>query len=65
VRGFTSKYNITRLLYYECFADVHCAIRREKIIKGWVRQKKLDLIGSTNPSWLDLSADWYDEDSLH
>jgi putative endonuclease len=64
VPGFTSRYNITQLLYYECFTDVHSAIRREKVIKGWVRQKKLDLIASTNPNWLDLSEDWYDEDVL-
>ena len=64
VPGFTSRYNITQLLYYECFTDVHCAIRREKVIKGWVRQKKLDLIASTNPDWLDLSEEWYDENML-
>jgi putative endonuclease len=64
VPGFASKYNITRLLHYECFTDVHCAIRREKVIKGWVRQKKLELIGSTNPNWLDLGEEWYDEDVL-
>jgi len=60
VAGFTRKYNITRLIYYECFTDVHAAIAREKEIKGWVRRKKLDLIASVNPQWDDLSAEWYD-----
>ena len=60
VPGFTRRYNITRLIYYECFTDVHAAIAREKRIKGWLRQKKLDLIASTNPQWDDLSAGWYD-----
>jgi putative endonuclease len=60
VAGFTKRYNITRLLYYECFRDVNAAIAHEKRIKGWVRQKKLDLIVSVNPDWNDLSDDWYD-----
>ena len=60
VPGFASTYNITKLLYYECFADVPTAIAREKEIKGWRRRKKLDPIASTNPKWEDLSADWYD-----
>jgi len=59
VEGFTTKYNITRLIYYECFGDVSSAIAREKEIKGWVRRKKLDLIASVNPQWDDLSGDWY------
>ena len=60
VAGFTKQYNITRLIYYKCFTDVHAAIAREKRIKGWVRQKKLDLIASVNPEWNDLSDGWYD-----
>ena len=60
VPGFTRKYNIDRLLYYECFTDVYAAIAREKRIKGWVRRKKLDLIASVNPLWADLSEGWYD-----
>ena len=60
VAGFTRKYSIDRLLYYECFTDVRAAISREKEIKGWVRRKKLDLIVSVNPQWLDLSDEWYE-----
>jgi len=59
VKGFTQKYNIDRLLYYETFHDVWSAIAREKQIKGWVRRKKLDMIASTNPDWRDLSNGWY------
>jgi putative endonuclease len=57
--GFTHKYNITMLVYYEETSDVNIAIHREKQIKGWRRQKKVGLIESMNPEWLDLSADWY------
>jgi len=59
VDGFTKKYNINRLLYFEMFADVHSAIAREKTIKGWVRKKKLELIRTVNPDWHDLSENWY------
>ena len=57
--GFTSKYNIDRLAYYERFSDVHAAIAREKEIKGWLRIKKLQLIVSMNPEWKDLAEDWF------
>jgi putative endonuclease len=60
VAGFTKRYNITRLIYCECFSDVNSAIAREKQIKGWVRRRKLDLVASVNPEWDDLSADWYE-----
>ncbi len=60
VAGFTKRYNITRLVYYEESADVKAAIAREKQIKGWLRKKKIALIESTNPGWKDLSAGWYD-----
>ena len=59
VDGFTKKYNIERLLYYETFSDVYSAIAREKMIKGWLRKKKIDLINTVNPNWDDLSEDWY------
>lgn len=58
VEGFTSKYNITRLVYFEETSDVYTAIAREKQIKGWMRAKKLALIESTNPEWRDLSEAW-------
>jgi putative endonuclease len=59
VPGFTSRYNITRLVYYEVTSDVHAALEREKQIKGWLRAKKVALIELRNPSWEDLSAAWY------
>jgi len=61
VPGFTNKYNITRLIYFEETSDVRAAIAREKQIKGWLRAKKIALIESVNPRWEDLSADWYYE----
>ena len=51
----TARYNINRLVYFERFTT---AIAREKQRKGWLRIRKLDLIISTNPMWVDLSADW-------
>jgi putative endonuclease len=59
VDGYTRKYYITKLVYYEETANVLSAIAREKQIKGWLRKKKVDLIESTNPDWQDLSEDWY------
>jgi len=56
--GFASKYNLTKLVYFEVFSDIRDAIAREKHIKGWLRAKKVALIESTNPLWKDLSADW-------
>ncbi len=55
IPGFTSKYNITRLVFYETTTDVHAALEREKQIKGWLRVKKIALIESVNPTWEDLS----------
>jgi putative endonuclease len=59
IPGFTSKYNITKLVYYEAGSDISVAIAREKQIKGWLRAKKIALIESMNPDWKDLSEDWY------
>ncbi|MGH7873749.1 MAG: GIY-YIG nuclease family protein [Candidatus Binatia bacterium] len=56
IPGFTAKYNITQLVYYEETSDILVAIAREKTIKGWLRAKKIGLIESTNPSWQDLTA---------
>jgi putative endonuclease len=61
VPGFTSKYNITQLVYFEETSDIHATLTREKQIKGWVRAKKIALIESVNPSWEDLSAGWYED----
>ncbi len=60
--GFTQKYNITQLVFYEETDDINTAIAREKQIKGWLRKKKIDLIETMNPNWADLSADWFDDD---
>ena len=58
--GFTAKYKLDRLVYFERFKDVRNAIEREKRIKGWLRIKKIALLVSMNPSWKDLSDDWYE-----
>ncbi|MBN2024026.1 MAG: GIY-YIG nuclease family protein [Pirellulales bacterium] len=58
VKGFTSKYNITRLVWYESFPDIEQAIEGEKRIKGWLRSKKIALVESMNPKWEDLSLTW-------
>src|SRR5262245_31649261 len=52
--GFTKRYNVTHLVYFESFTDVRAAIAREKQIKRWSRSKKLALIRSRNPGWKDL-----------
>ena len=54
IDGFTKKYNIINLVYYEIFNDPSSAIHREKQIKGGSRQKKINLINSVNPKWNDL-----------
>ena len=61
VVGFTSKYHITRLVYFEETSDVNAAIAREKHIKGWLCAKKIALIESMNPGWRDLSEEWQGE----
>ena len=60
VKGFTSKYNIQYLIYYESTSNVYAALEREKQIKGWLRKKKIALIDSVNPEWKDLSEEWYE-----
>jgi putative endonuclease len=59
VKGFTSRYHLNRLVWFESYRDVNDANAREKTIKGWLRSKKLDLINSVNPDWKDLAADWF------
>ena len=56
--GFTKKYNVHKLVYYENTNDVYSAISREKQLKGWRRSKKNALITKMNPDWHDLSDDW-------
>ncbi|MFA7420158.1 MAG: GIY-YIG nuclease family protein [Melioribacteraceae bacterium] len=62
IPGFTSKYRIDKLVYFEETNDIKVAIAREKQIKGWLRAKKIALIESINPQWEDLSKEW-DRDS--
>ncbi len=63
IEGFTKKYNITQLVYFEVFNNIEDAIRREKQIKGWVRKKKIALIESINPEWKDLYEELVEKDS--
>ena len=56
--GYTRRYNMTRLVYYENLPDVRDAIAREKELKGWRRARKIGLIEAMNPRWRDLSEDW-------
>jgi putative endonuclease len=56
--GHTSKYKINRLVYHEAFGNVNDAIAREKELKTWLRQKKIELIEKGNPGWDDLSENW-------
>ena len=58
VEGFTKKYNVHKLVYYEHGNDVHAAIAREKEIKKWRREKKNNLVITMNPEWKDLSLEW-------
>ncbi|MHC5061619.1 MAG: GIY-YIG nuclease family protein [Planctomycetota bacterium] len=60
IEGFTDKYNVSKLLYLETFREPTSAIKREKQIKAWRREKKVALIDTKNPGWQDLSEDWYD-----
>jgi putative endonuclease len=57
--GFTKKYNVDRLVYYEVYSDINDAIDREKQIKKWSRKKKVELIKKFNPSWKDLYSEIY------
>ena len=58
IDGFTKRYNIDRLVYYEVFHQVANAIAREKQIKSWTRAKRLALIKTKNPTWQDLAEGW-------
>ncbi|MEJ0072682.1 MAG: GIY-YIG nuclease family protein [Candidatus Saccharibacteria bacterium] len=60
IPGFTAKYNVTRLVYFEETNSSLAAIEREKVLKGWLRAKKISLIESQNPHWNDLAVDWYE-----
>ena len=59
IAGFTRRYRITRLVYFEEHGDIRDAIAREKQIKGWVRSRKIQLIEERNPTWDDLAEGWF------
>jgi putative endonuclease len=59
ISGFTKRYNVQKLVYFETSDDIGAAITREKEIKKWRREKKIKLIKSINPNWTDLSVEWY------
>lgn len=58
IEGFTEKYNVNKLVYFEETQDVNSAIAREKEIKKWRREKKNKLVNHMNPNWKDLSSGW-------
>ena len=58
IDGFTKKYNLTKLVYFETTTDIKAAIYREKQLKGWLRSKKIALIEQNNSNWQDLSLSW-------
>jgi len=60
IKGFTKKYSVGQLMYFEVFKDVNEAIRGEKNMKKWKRDWKIQLIEKENKQWLDLLIDWYD-----
>jgi putative endonuclease len=61
-KGFSSRYNCNRLVWFEIYDEALKAINREKQLKGWRREKKIALIEKANPTWQDLSEGWYDLD---
>ena len=63
VEGFTKKYNVDRLVYYELTEDVESALNREKQLKRWHRQWKINLIKEMNPEFKDLSENWQDAET--
>ncbi len=58
IDGFTKKYNVHKLVYFESFNDPTNAIKREKQLKKWVRNKKNSLVETMNPTWKDLTEEW-------
>ena len=58
--GFTARYHITRLVHFEVTSNAMAAMEREKQLKGWIRRRKISLIETANPGWLDIATDWYE-----
>ncbi len=61
IEGFTKKYGLTKLVHFERYATATAAIAREKQLKGWARKRKIELIETGNPNWLDLASEWFEE----
>jgi putative endonuclease len=61
IKGFTQKYGVNKLVYFETFQDVNEAIKREKNVKKWKRDWKIKLIEASNKKWNDLAFNWYDD----
>jgi len=61
--GFSKKYNLMKLVYYEICDDIKNAIQREKQLKNWHRDWKINLIEKENPNWDDLAENFYEKDS--
>ena len=57
IDGFSKKYNLNKLVYFETFSEINDALASEKILKGWLRARKIALIESMNPKWEDLCRD--------
>lgn len=64
IKGFTQKYSVVKLVYYEQTSSIEAAIQREKQIKGWIRKKKNQLVETINPNWCDLSLEDSGDPSL-
>ncbi len=64
IEGFSKRYHLTKLVYYEETDDVGAAIEREKQLKNWHRDWKMNLIKESNPKFEDLAAEWYDKESF-
>jgi putative endonuclease len=64
IPGFTHKHNVTKLVYFEKFDRIEEAIAREKVIKGWLRRKKIALIEGRNGAWRDLAYGWFGAEVL-
>jgi len=60
IDGFTKKYGLDKLVYFESFQHINAAISREKNMKKWKRQWKINSIEEHNPNWYDLSLDWFE-----
>ena len=63
VEGFTKEYGVDKLVYYETTNDINSALLREKQLKKWNRQWKLELIEKENPDWIDLAKEYYNKES--